>query len=168
MKKALGWLLLSAFSLGLSFDLPKGLRTLLGVCGLVLGTIGFLFASSDQTSALSNADSYRPDVDRPDLHEALVAESFDRLSPMEAATVVGVLHHYRVAPSGHDKFCVNALELHAAIDLVARATGFPKGLLRGLYYDHWIELREAPARRICERLERHDLVRELFAFPDVG
>jgi hypothetical protein len=166
MKEALGWLLLAAFGLGLSFDYPKTLRTFLGMCGFLLGAMGFLFAGDPGRASPEMQGAQ--DIDRPDLHEAIVAESFDRISPLEAATVAGVLHHYRIAPAARTRFSGNALELHAAADLVARASGFPKGLLLRLYHDHWIELRGAPARRIVRRLEQHELVRALDEYPDVG
>jgi hypothetical protein len=159
MRGFLRWLLLAAFSAGLYVSLAQRWRT-------VLGTIGFLLSFLGVLSNLCGAPPGHSVVAPVDIHETAVAETFPRLTPREAAALVGVLYEYRLDPGPAGRVGAEALELEAAVSLVARVSGWPRGQIRRLYREHWIELRSSTAPKLLELLSDHRLVDRLLPFDD--
>jgi hypothetical protein len=157
VQKSIRWLLLAAFSAGLCIGLGQRSRTALGIIGLLVSFFGFLHG------LCAEAPEVR-DQAPVDVHEIAVAETFGSLMPLEAAALVGVLHEYRIAPAAGGRSRARSLELHAALDLVSRASGFHRQRLRQLYRDQWCRLRRTTAPRLLAALERHRLVESIFPF----
>jgi len=153
------WLLLGTLSAGLCAPLGQRWRTALGALGLLVSFLGVLLTLCSQQSA---AAEERPAERARDLHETVVAETFESLEPLEAAALVGVLHEHRIVANGARWRRGGALELHAALDLVSRASGLPRERLQRLFQAHWRELRETVAPGLRSRLERHPRVQGVF------
>lgn len=158
MQKFFRSLLLAAFSAGLLVGLGQRSRTALGIIGLFVSFFGFLYG-------LCAAPGIR-DHAPVDVHETVVAETFENLTPLEAAALVGVLHEYRIASTAGERSRAESLELHSAVDLASRASGFRREYLSRLYRDHWHELRRTTAPRLVELLERHQLVGRVFPYSE--
>ena len=149
MKRLFRWLTLAAFSAGLCVGLDQRSRTALGIIGFLVSFFGFLYGLAAAPPAVHEHV-------RPDVHETAVVETFEQLTPAEAAALVGVLHEYRIARRAGWR--AESLELHAAVDLVSRTSGLERDRLRRLYRDRWQVLRETTAPRLISSLRRHRLV----------
>jgi hypothetical protein len=128
---------------------------MLGTCGLLISFVGTLYGlCGDGPVADRSAEPL-------DVHDVMVAETFDDLAPLEAAALVGVLHEYRVVRRGDPAGVVEPLEVHAAVGLVARVAGLRPAHLHRLYRGHWLELRGTTAPPLVASLECHRLVARL-------
>jgi hypothetical protein len=160
MQKPLRWLILAAFSAGLCIGLGQRSRTLLGILGLFVSLLGFLYGLCATPPVRAHAPV--------DVHETVVAETFGDITLFEAAALVGVLHEYRIAGAVGERGRARSLELHAAIDLVSRVSGIQKKRLGVAYRDRWQELRQTTAPRLLASLEGHDLVAWVSPHPEGG
>ena len=152
------WLTLAAFSFGLCIELAERWRTVAGLLGVLISFFGAIFS----------LDPKSPHIERgarrvADLHETVVAETFESLGAFDAAALVGVLHEYQFESRAGKR--VESLELHAAIRLVASVTGHTPEQLQRLYQIHWSQLRDTTAPRLRDTLERHELVERLVPYP---